>query len=103
MQGAKKTAKKKTVDPYKAEVAGRIYDAFRALNKQRRRGDELTQEEMGRLVAVALGLKEPFPQATVSRWMSENNPALTEPRTVRAIARVLETDVTWLLYGATAD
>jgi hypothetical protein len=102
-QEAKKTAKKKAVDPYKVSVAKRVYQAFTDAGNKRTRGNELTQEELGAKVAIALGQKVPTPQATVSRWMSEKNPAQPDPLTLRAIAKILGVDVNWLLYGAEGD
>lgn len=102
-QGPKKTPAKTAPDQYKVEVARRIYDAFTAAAAKRPRGSELTQSEVGALVAKELRRKVPFPQATVSRWMSERDPALPDPLTLRAIAKVLGTSATWLHYGAAMD
>lgn len=102
-QGAKKATDGRAADPYKVEVAERIYAAFKEAGRKRRRGNELTQDELGRLVAKELGLSEPFKQATVSRWMSNTMPALPDPLIMRAIGKVLNVDVMWLLYGAAED
>lgn len=102
-QGRKKTASRKAVDPYKLEVAGRIYDAFESARRKRPRGNELTQMELGQLVAKELGLKVPIDQGTVSRWMSNTRPNTPDPPTLRAIAKTLNTQVMWLLYGGAVD
>lgn len=102
-QGPRKAVRKKVVDPYKLEVAGRIYDAFTAASRKRARGNELTQDEVGRRVARELGLADPIQQATVSRWLSNRDPTLPDPLTLRAIATVLEVDTMWLLFGGTTD
>jgi len=101
-QGAKKTAKKKAVDPYKAELAERIDRAFKSYNAKRRSGTELLQKDLGRLVAKKLGLKEPLTQPTVSGWMNPANPSAPDNPTIQAIAEILETDKAWLVFGGTA-
>lgn len=102
-QGAKKALSQKGPDPYKLEVAERIYTAFTEAGRKRKRGNELTQDELGRSVAKELGRSLPFPQGTVSAWMSATNPSLPDPLIIRAIGKVLNVDVMWLLYGAAED
>ena len=99
-QGPKKGRAKPAPDPYKLEVAERIYDAFRAAQAKRQRGNELTQAEVGERVAKELGRKEPIPQGTVAKWMSATDPALPDPLTIAALAKVLEVSATHLLFGA---
>lgn len=102
-QGAKKRAlDDDSSERYRREVAERVYLAFERYNSGVPRSGKLSQADLGRLVAQRLR-KPTIPQATVSRWMSETSPVVTDPPTIRAIAEVLNVDVMWLLYGAITD
>jgi hypothetical protein len=97
-----KTKGKDAPDPYAAEFARRVGEAFKAFNARRPRGDEMSQEELGRRVANGIGQKEPFSQAAVSRWMSLTRPNVPANPIIRALAAALETDAAWLAWGGHA-
>lgn len=102
-QEARKRARDEDeAERYRREVAERVYAAFEAYNSGVPRSGKMSQADLGRLVAERLK-KPSIPQATVSRWMSETNPVVTDPPTLRAIADVLNVDVMWLLYGAASE
>lgn len=102
-QGSKKTTGKQEVDPYKAGVAERIATAFKRHNANARRGNELSQVDLAKMIAKRLGLPKPPTQAAVSRWMSVTNPSVPEPPRLEAIAELLGADKTWLLWGDEND
>lgn len=104
-QVAKKTAEPKTVDPYKAKLAERIATAFKTYNADAARGSELSQDDFADAVSKRLGLggDAAYSQTAVSRWMNTKNPTSPPPRTLQAIAAVLNADLMWLTYGASED
>lgn len=102
-QGSKKTAQKKAVEPWKAELAERIGKAFKQYNAATLRGGELSQAELGAKVAKRLGLAKALTQAAVSRWMNPDDPAAPDPPTLEAIAEILSVDKSWLAFGASSD
>lgn len=85
---------------YRHGVALRLDAALAGYNAKRGRGDRLTQGELGRRVAVALG-KRPVPQATVSRWLSGDT--LPDNPTLAVLAELLEVNAGWLAFGASED
>ncbi len=103
MQGAKKTAKKRAVEPWKAELAERIGKAFKQYNANALRGHELSQAELGARVSRRLKLVPPLTQAAVSRWMNPADPSAPTNPTLVAIAEVLKVDRSWLAFGAAED
>jgi hypothetical protein len=102
-QGAKKARAKDSVSPYKRELAERIATAFKQFNANARRGNEIGQLELSRLVAKKLHRPEPFTQAAVSGWMNVEKPSAPDNPTLRAIADVLGVDLMWLVFGAQED
>jgi hypothetical protein len=103
-QGAKKAVPKKATAreadlPYRRELAERISTAFKQYNARQRSGQELTQEDLGRLVAKRMGTTAPT-QAAVSLWMNVNKPSAPSNLTLAAIADVLDVDPMWLILGA---
>lgn len=98
----KKAKLKDEAERYRRGVTERIYAAFEDYNSGLPRSGKLGQADFGRLVAELRKLP-PIPQVTVSRWMSETNPALPDLLTLRAIATVLNVNVLWLLYGDDND
>lgn len=106
-QGAKKIAQSRDGEDenerYRRDVAERIRLSLDQYNLGLPPSAKMSQADLGKLVAEALGRADPFPQATVSRWMSENNPNTPDNLTARAIAGALNVDLMWLLYGAATD
>lgn len=103
-QGAKKRARLEPEgERYRREVAERIYAAFEQYNSGLPRSGKLTQSDLGRMVAERLGRERPFPQGTVSAWMSEADPSLPDNPTLAAIAQVLNVNATWLILGAASE
>lgn len=102
-QGAKKLSGGEERNPYKRELADRIGSAFKAFNNNQKRGHEMSQTELGRLVAERIGRPAPFTQVAVSGWMNTEKPAAPDNPTLRAIAQVLGVDEYWLTFGARQD
>lgn len=103
-QGAKKSARREEEgERYRREVAERIYEAFDRYNSGLPRSGKLSQADLGKMVAERRGLEKPIPQATVSSWMSENDPSTPDNLTLAAIADVLNTQPLWLILGVISD
>jgi hypothetical protein len=101
-QGAKRS-RVQVVDTYRRELAVRVFQAFKSFNADKSRAQEISQTQLGEIVAKRLGLKEPIPQPTVSRWMSETNPMTPDNPTLDVIASVLRCNREWLVFGAVKE
>jgi hypothetical protein len=102
-QGVKRVSSGNEESPYKRELADRIGSAFKAFNDKAKRGNEMSQTELGRLVAARTGRATPFTQVAVSGWMNTETPSAPDNPTLRAIADVLGVDLMWLAFGARQD
>lgn len=102
-QGAKKAVSQESANPYKRDLAERIATAFKEYNAKAKRGSEIGQDDLGRLVARRMKRSAPFTQAAVSGWMNVEKPSAPNNPTLRAIAEVLDVDLLWLTFGARED
>jgi transcriptional regulator with XRE-family HTH domain len=71
------------------------------LQASARRGEKMSQEALGSLVAQALGRDQTTTAATVSRW--ESGDTVPSIATVGAIAKVCGVDPGWLAYGPASE
>jgi transcriptional regulator with XRE-family HTH domain len=77
-----------------ADFSYRLRQAVKALELAR--GKDLTQDELGELVAKKQGRGEPYTGVAVHRWLKGRRPGY---ETMRALAAVLAVRPGWLAFG----
>jgi transcriptional regulator with XRE-family HTH domain len=81
-----------------ADFSYRLRQAVKALELAR--GKDLTQDELGELVARKQGRGEPYTGVAVHRWLKGRRPGY---ETMRALAAVLAVRPGWLAFGEGGD